>query len=78
MHLITTAALLALQCFEVLFLLLHDWVPLGTLNDLKGVSTADSFGKRVAATLMSATPFAVGLVASIIYFGKAYPNCLFW
>jgi hypothetical protein len=78
MHPITTAALLALQCFEVLFLFLHDWIPLGSLNDLKGVSTADSFGKRVAATLISATPFAVGLVGSIIYFGKPYPNWLFW
>lgn len=71
-------ALLALQCFEVLFLFLHDWIPLGTLNDLKGVSTADSLGKRLVTTLISAVPFAVGLIGSIVYFGKRYPNWLFW
>ncbi len=78
MHPTTMGVLLLLQCFEVLFLFLHDWIPLGTLNDLKGVSTADSFGKRLGATLISSTPFAVGLVASVIYFGKPYPNWLFW
>ncbi|MFZ0521140.1 MAG: hypothetical protein WAL95_08965 [Candidatus Acidiferrales bacterium] len=78
MHSITMGALLALQCFEVLFLLLHDWIPLGPLNDLKGVSTADSFGKRVATTLISAAPFAVGLAASILYFGQHFPDWLFW
>jgi hypothetical protein len=41
---ITTGTLLALQCFKVLFLFLHDWIPLGTRNDLKSVSTADSLG----------------------------------
>jgi hypothetical protein len=74
MNPITMGALLALQCFEVLFLFLHDWIPLGSLNDLKGVRTADSFGKRVAATLISSTPFAVGLIGSVIYFGKPYPT----
>jgi hypothetical protein len=78
MHPLTMGALLALQCFEVLFLFLHDWVPLGMLNDLKGVSTADPFGKRVAATLITAIPFGIGFVASVIYFGKPYPNWLFW
>ena len=78
MHPTITRALLALQCFEVLFLFLHDWIPLGTLNDLRGVSTADSFGKRVVATLISSTPFGIGLVASVICFGKPYPNWLFW
>lgn len=77
MHPTNMSALLALQCFEVLFLFLHDWIPLGTLNDLRGVSTVDSFGKRVAVTLISSAPFAVGLVASVIYFGRPYPNWLF-
>lgn len=78
MHSITTGALLALQCFVVLFLLLHDWIPLGTLNDLKGVSQADSLGKRVAATLISAVPFGIGFVASVIYSSRTFPSWLFW
>jgi hypothetical protein len=71
-------ALLALQCFEVLFLFLHDWIPLGTLNDLKGVSTADSLGKRVASTLISTVPFGIGFIASVIYSGGRFPSWLFW
>ncbi len=30
-------ALLALQCFHVAFLFLHDWIPLSRLNDVAGV-----------------------------------------
>ena len=37
---ITKSALLALQCFVVLFVALHNWIPLGTLNDVKGARSA--------------------------------------
>jgi hypothetical protein len=42
MHPATMNALLALQLFNVLFLSLHDWVPLGTLNDVKAVRGSKS------------------------------------
>src|ERR1700746_3339327 len=70
MHPITVDALLALQSFHVLFLALLDWIPLGTLNDVKGVRAANSGGKLLAATLISLAPFAVGLAASASYFGR--------
>jgi hypothetical protein len=38
---IPMGALFALQCFHVIFLALHDWVPLGTLNDVKVVRAAN-------------------------------------
>ena len=41
MHSITIGALFALQCFHVLFLALHDWIPLGSLNDVKAVRTCE-------------------------------------
>lgn len=78
MHPIAMAALLALQCFHVLFLALHDWIPLGTLNDVKGVRAANPRGKLLAGTLISTTPFAIGLAASAVYFGRAYPAWLLW
>jgi hypothetical protein len=78
MHPVTVGALLALQSFHVLFLALHDWIPLGTLNDVKGVRAANSRSKLLAATLISLAPFAVGLAASASYFGRAYPNWLYW
>jgi hypothetical protein len=78
MHPIAMGALFALQCFHVLFLALHDWIPLGTLNDVKAVRAANPGGKLVAGTLISLTPFTIGLAASAIYFGRAYPAWLLW
>jgi hypothetical protein len=71
-------ALLALQTFIVLFLALHDWIPLGTLNNLAGVRAADSGAKLFTTTLLSSAPYAFGFAASIIYFHKPYPDWLFW
>jgi hypothetical protein len=78
MHPIAMGALFALQCFHVLFLALHDWIPLGTLNDVQAVRAANPGRKLVAGTLISLTPFAIGLGATAIYFGRAYPAWLFW
>lgn len=74
----TMTVLFALQCFHVLFLGLHDWIPLGTLDDVKAVRAANPFHKLVAGTLISLTPFAIGLAGSAIYFGRACPAWLFW
>jgi hypothetical protein len=70
--------LFALQCFHVLFLELHDWIPLGTLNDVKAVRAANSGRKLAAATIISTIPFAIPLGASAFYFGRAYPDWLLW
>jgi hypothetical protein len=35
-------ALLALQVFQVLFLWIHDWIPLGRLNDVAAVCSQDT------------------------------------
>jgi hypothetical protein len=37
--------LLALQAFQVLFLWLHDWIPLGRLNDVAAVRGEDTTGR---------------------------------
>jgi hypothetical protein len=78
MHLATKDALLALQLFHVLFLSLHDWVPLGNLNDVRAVHAANPGRRLLATTLISVIPYAFGLVASAIYFGKPYPAWLLW
>jgi hypothetical protein len=77
MHSVTIGVLLALQCFHVLFLALHDWIPVGSLNDVKAVCMANPVHKLVAGTLISLTPVAIGLSASAIHFGGAYPSWLF-
>ena len=37
--------LLALQAFHVLFLLFHDWIPLGSLNNIAAVRAENSTPK---------------------------------
>jgi hypothetical protein len=53
MRLAIHCAVFALQSFHVLFLLLHDWVPLGRLNDLKSVRAVHSRPQLIAGTLNS-------------------------
>ncbi len=77
-HSASTNVLLALQTFIVLFLALHDWVPLGTLNNLPGVRAANPGTALFTTTLLSAAPYAFGLAASIIHLGEAYPDWLLW
>jgi hypothetical protein len=70
--------LLALQSFVVLFVAFHNWIPLGTLNNLKGVRAEFSTKKLLITTLFNLTPFAIGLAASAFYFGRPYPGWLAW
>jgi hypothetical protein len=78
MHPVAMNALLALQTFIVLFLALHDWIPLGQFNNLAGVRAANPGARLFTTTLLSAAPYAFGLAASIVYFDKPYPSWLLW
>jgi len=68
-------AFIALQSWIVLFLALHDWVPLGRLNNNAGKRREDPFFHLLLTTLVAAVPALVCLCYSIEYFGRAYP---FW
>jgi hypothetical protein len=66
MHRTAMIALLILQAFVAAFVLLHDWLPLGRLNnDNRGVREVDPLAKRIRVTLFSALPFVIGLAWSI-------------
>lgn len=78
MHPIAQATLVILQCFAALFVALHNWVPLGTLNDVKAVRAEFPGWKLLFTTLLNFMPVAFGLVASVIYLGRPYPGWLFW
>lgn len=69
-------ALLALQCFHVAFLALHDWIPLGNLNDIRAVRAENSTTKLLVGTFVSTLPFAFGLAASFYYLDRGYPAWL--
>src|SRR4029077_20346025 len=52
--------LIVLQLFQVLFLWLHDWIPLGRLNDVTAVSSLDTSLHLVVVTLIQSVPFTIG------------------
>jgi hypothetical protein len=70
--------LLGLQIFHVAFLALHDWMPLGRLNDVKAVRTENPRGKLLLGTVISTAPFAVGLAASWRHLHGPYPGWLWY
>jgi hypothetical protein len=69
--------LLALQVFQVLFLWVHDWIPLGRLNDVAAVRSQDTGRRLVTVTLIQSVPWTIGLGFSLLYFGRPYPGWLY-
>jgi hypothetical protein len=49
----TEMVLLALQAFQVLFPWVHDWIPLGRLNDVTAVRGQDTGRRLVTVTLIT-------------------------
>lgn len=69
-------ALLTLQAFQVIFLWIHDWIPLGRLNDISAVRSEDTSLRLTIVTLIQSMPFTIGLIFSAKYFGYPYPSWL--
>jgi hypothetical protein len=69
-------AFIALQAVVVAFLLFHDWVPLGRLNNLSAIRSEDSSLRRVFVTLLPGIPASLGLFFSVRYLGRPYPDWL--
>lgn len=63
----------ALQAIQVAFLWLHDWVPLGRLNDVGAVRRQDGVPRLIRVTLIQSIPFTIGLAASIAYLATGHP-----
>jgi predicted outer membrane lipoprotein len=66
------------EVMVVTFLALHDWLPLGKLNNMVGLRAVDSTGKLALSTVLSTLPFAAVLVASVLFASSHYPNWLLW
>jgi hypothetical protein len=75
-HYAIETTFLALQSFVVAFLLFHDWIPLGRLNNLAAIRSQDTLLRRAFVTLLPAAPAAIGLFFSARYFGRSYPHWL--
>jgi hypothetical protein len=68
--------LILLQSCQVLFLAVHDWVPLGRLNDVSAVRSQDTTSRLVTVTLIQTAPFAFGLLYSVLEYGHPYQGWL--
>lgn len=68
------AVLLLLQIVQVALLLLHDWVPLGRLNDLAAVRREHSTRALLVGTAVSSALPAVGLVLSVAAVMSGWPR----
>jgi hypothetical protein len=66
----------AVQGFVLLFLLLHDWVPLGPFNDLEGVNSQIPSKGKVRDTAINTVPVAAAFVLSLRYLGRPYPTAV--
>jgi hypothetical protein len=79
MHsIVISGPLLGLQCFTVLFVAFHNWIPLGSLNEVRAARVVFPGSKLLVTTLINFTPVAIGLAGSVIYLGRACPEWLFW
>ena len=68
------SALVVLQAFQLAFLLVHDWIPLGPLNDVRAVRRENAVRLLVIGTAVSSAPVVAALWLSIRYFGQPYPT----
>ena len=68
------SALLVLQAFQLAFLLVHDWIPLGPFNDVRAVRRENAVRLVVIGTTVSSAPVVAALWLSIRYFGQPYPT----
>ncbi len=70
--------LVILQAAQVAFLWLHDWLPLGTLNDIPAVHAADSRARLVAVTIIQSLPFTLCLAFTLAHPAPPTPHWLLW
>lgn len=63
------AALVAMLAF----VLLHDWVPLGPLNDISGIRAEKTIRELILITVLNGLSFSVVLAIALVFYGKPYP-----
>lgn len=71
-------AFLVCQLYIVLFIGLHDWLPLGRLNNLAGIRAVDTKARLLLTTVLSVLPFVIGLAGTFYYFAGSFPMWLIW
>lgn len=65
--------LLAGLSFILLFMIVQDWAPLGSLNDIQAIREEQSFNELLTVTLINVTQILILMVLVITFMGKRYP-----
>ena len=68
--------LIVLQALQVAFLWLHDWVPLGRLNNVAAIRGENTVAALVVTTIVQSLPFSIGLAASLAHLRTGFPPWL--
>jgi hypothetical protein len=66
--------LLALQIFHVAFLALHDWIPMGRLNDVRAVREENSGAKLLIGTVITTSLFVPPLIEGLRHVHGPWPG----
>ncbi|WP_339162733.1 hypothetical protein MHB50_06430 [Siminovitchia sp. FSL H7-0308] len=59
--------------FILLFMIFHDWLPLGPLNDVQAVAATRSTGELVIITLFWTAQIMLLMGIILCFIGKTYP-----
>ena len=68
--------LLSLQAFQVTILLLHDWIPLGLLNDIHAMRRGRTVASLALGTALSSIFPVAGFSLSLLYLNPGWPHWL--
>lgn len=69
--------LLWLQSVPVAILVLHDWVPITPLNDVRAVRQRHALNVMVVSTVISSVFPSIGLALSLLYLKSGWPSWLY-
>ncbi|MGN7942523.1 hypothetical protein [Metabacillus sp. 22489] len=59
--------------FILVFMIVQDWVPIGSLNDVQAIANERSFNELLIITVSGIVQILVLMTFVIIYMGKLYP-----
>lgn len=57
----------------LIFMLIHDWVPLGSLNNVQAIQLAHTKSELVQMTTIQTLSILIVIIIAVIYIGKRYP-----
>jgi hypothetical protein len=67
LHACLIDAAICLQIYVTVFVAVHDWVPLGRLNDVNAVRAGEPAVRLIAVTVVSTAPFGFGVIESVTH-----------